>query len=81
MGQETIEFSFETEQEREIRKTLIVVYNALREKGYDPVNQIIGYVLSGDPTYITTHHNARTLIRRLDGYDILHILLKNYFKE
>lgn len=81
MGQETIEFSFETEQEREVRKTLIVVYNALREKGYDPVNQIIGYVLSGDPTYITTHHNARTLIRRLDGYDILHILLKNYFKE
>lgn len=80
MGQETIEFSFETEQEREIRKTLIVVYNALREKGYDPVNQIIGYVLSGDPTYITTHHNARTLIRRLDGYDILHVLLKNYFK-
>ena len=81
MGQETIEFSFETEQEREVRKTLIVVYNALREKGYDPVSQIIGYVLSGDPTYITTHHNARTLIRRLDGYDILHILLKNYFKE
>ena len=81
MGQETIEFSFETEQEKEVRKTLIVVYNALREKGYDPVNQIIGYVLSGDPTYITTHHNARTLIRRLDGYDILHILLKNYFKE
>lgn len=81
MSQETIEFSFETEQEREVRKTLIVVYNALREKGYDPVNQIIGYVLSGDPTYITTHHNARTLIRRLDGYDILHILLKNYFKE
>lgn len=81
MGQETIEFSFETEQEREVRKTLIVVYNALREKGYDPVNQIVGYVLSGDPTYITTHHNARTLIRRLDGYDILHILLKNYFKE
>ena len=80
MGQETIEFSFETEQEREVRKTLIVVYNALREKGYDPVNQIIGYVLSGDPTYITTHHNARTLIRRLDGYDILHVLLKNYFK-
>lgn len=81
MGQETIEFSFETEQEREVRKTLIVVYNALREKGYDPVNQIIGYVLSGDPTYITTHHNARTLIRRLDGYDILHVLLKNHFKE
>ena len=81
MGQETLEFSFETEQEREVRKTLIVVYNALREKGYDPVNQIIGYVLSGDPTYITTHHNARTLIRHLDGYDILHVLLKNFFKE
>ena len=81
MSDETIEFSFETEQEREIKKILIVVYNALREKGYNPINQIIGYVLSGDPTYITTHHNARTLIRRLDGYDILQVLLKNFFKE
>ena len=76
MLDKTIQFSLGDEREREIRKTLILVYNALKEKGYNPINQIVGYLLSEDPTYITTYHNARTLIRRLDRDEMLQILVK-----
>ena len=59
----TITFSLVREREKETREILIQVYQALKEKGYNPINQIVGYILSEDPTYITTHNNARSLVR------------------
>ena len=64
-----------------MRETLLTVYNALKEKGYNPVSQIVGYILSEDPTYITTHHNARSLIRRIDRDELLRILVKSYLDD
>ena len=60
------------------KATLLEVYNALIEKGYDPINQIVGYILSEDPTYITSHNNARNLIRRIDRDTLLQSLVKYY---
>lgn len=77
-SQSTITFSLGNESEQEIRRIMLVVYNALKEKGYNPVNQIVGYILSEDPTYITTHNNARNLIRRVDRDTLLQILVKHY---
>ncbi len=74
----TITFSLKDEHEQEMKNTLIAVYNALSEKGYNPLNQIVGYILSEDPTYITNHKNARSLIRRIDRDELLGILLKDY---
>ena len=81
MQDKTIQFSLGDEREIEIKKTLVLVYNALKEKGYNPINQIVGYLLSEDPTYITTYHNARTLIRRLDRDEMLQILVKDYLSD
>ena len=75
---ETTIFSIFNERDEEIRQTLKEVYDALQEKGYNPINQIVGYILSEDPTYITTHQGARNKIRKLDRDDILQSLLKNY---
>ncbi|MBQ3587701.1 MAG: IreB family regulatory phosphoprotein [Oscillospiraceae bacterium] len=75
---ETTIFSIYSEKDEEIRQTLKEVYDALKEKGYNPINQIVGYILSEDPTYITTHQGARNKIRKLDRDDILQSLLKNY---
>ena len=77
----TISFSIHEDKEREMRDLLLLVFSALREKGYNPINQIVGYILSEDPTYITTHNNARSLIRRIDRDDLLHALVKNYLGE
>jgi len=77
----TISFSIHEDKDREMRSLLTQVYNALIEKGYNPINQIVGYILSEDPTYITTHNNARSLIRRIDRDDLLHALVKNYLGE
>ncbi len=77
-NQNTITFSIGNESEQEVRRVMLVVYNALKEKGYNPVNQIVGYILSEDPTYITTHNNARNLIRRVDRDTLLQILVKYY---
>ncbi len=74
----TIVFSIPDNRDESVKAILTTVYNALREKGYNPINQIVGYILSEDPTYITTHNNARSLIRRIDRDDLLEILLKNY---
>ena len=74
----TIQFSIKDEREEEMRQTMLTVYDALREKGYNPVSQIVGYLLSEDPTYITTHNNARSLIRRLDRDELLQALVKDY---
>ncbi len=60
------------------REILSVVYRALQEKGYNPINQIVGYLLSEDPTYITNHKNARSLIRRLDRDELMQELVRNY---
>lgn len=80
-NQSTITFSLGNESEQEVRRIMLVVYNALKEKGYNPVNQIVGYILSEDPTYITTHNNARNLIRRVDRDTLLQILVKYYLTE
>ena len=77
---ETSIFSIYNEKDEEIKTTLQEVYDALQEKGYNPINQIIGYILSEDPTYITTHRDARKKIRKLDRDDILQSLLRNYLK-
>ena len=79
-NQNTITFSLGNENEQEVRRIMLVVYNALKEKGYNPVNQIVGYILSEDPTYITTHKNARSLIRRIDRDELLQELVKSYLK-
>ena len=65
-------------ESRSARDTLLNVYGAMREKGYDPVNQIVGYLLSGDPTYITSHNNARYLISRIERDELLEELVRAY---
>ena len=81
MTDRTIQFSIKDEHELEIKNTLITVYDALVEKGYNPINQIVGYILSEDPTYITTHNNARSLVRRIDRDELLQVLVKEYIKK
>ena len=76
----TIQFSLKGDREETTRQLLVSVYDALVEKGYNPINQIVGYILSEDPTYITTHNNARSLIRRLDRDELLQDLVKEYLK-
>ncbi len=80
MTDKTIQFSIRDETERYMKRTLQEVYDALVEsgKGYNPVNQIVGYLLSEDPTYITTHNNARSLICRLDRDELLQDMVKHY---
>ena len=74
----TMTFSLGNDRDREIREILLTVYNALKEKGYNPINQMVGYILSEDPTYITTYNNARNLIRRIDRDTLLQTLVKYY---
>ena len=76
----TMTFSFNNNRDDDIKAILTTVYNALQEKGYNPINQIVGYILSEDPTYITTHNNARSLIRKIDRDELLKALLKSYLK-
>lgn len=78
MTDKTIKFSIKDEHETEVRRTLVAVYEALSEKGYNPISQLVGYILSEDPTYITTHNNARSLVRRIDRDELLQILVKEY---
>lgn len=78
MNDKTMTFSIGDQTEQQIRNTLMQVYDALKEKGYNPINQIVGYILSEDPTYITTHNNARNLIRRVDRDTLLQSLVKYY---
>ena len=74
-------FSIGDQTEQQIRSILITVYDALKQKGYNPINQIVGYILSEDPTYITTHNNARNLIRRIDRDTLLQSLVKYYLSN
>ena len=78
MHDKTMTFSVRDERENEMKEILTTVYQALNEKGYNPINQLVGYILSEDPTYITTYNNARSLIRRLDRDELLQALVKNY---
>ena len=78
MNEQTMTFSVHEDRESQLRKNLTTIYDALREKGYNPINQIVGYILSEDPTYITTYNNARSLIRRIDRDELLQALVKNY---
>jgi uncharacterized protein (UPF0297 family) len=81
MLDKTMTFSLGSDREEDIKKILTDVYDSLKEKGYNPINQIVGYILSEDPTYITTHNNARSLIRRIDRNELLQVLLKSYLGE
>jgi uncharacterized protein (UPF0297 family) len=74
----TLTFSLKDEKESEIKRMLLSVYSALSEKGYNPINQIVGYILSEDPTYITNYKNARALIRKIDRDELLNALVKYY---
>ena len=81
VNEPTISFSIREDKEKEIKAILTTVYDALRQKGYNPINQIVGYILSEDPTYVTTHNNARSLIRRIDRDELLQILVKTYLND
>ena len=77
----TRKFNIRYERDQEIKAILTSVYDSLKQKGYDPINQIVGYILSEDPTYITNHNNARALIRRLDRDELLQELVKQYLAD
>ncbi len=74
----TIRFSIGNDSERQMKEILATVYEALSEKGYNPLNQIVGYILSEDPTYITNYKNARSLICKLDRDELMSALVRNY---
>ncbi|WP_416197868.1 MAG: IreB family regulatory phosphoprotein [Sporanaerobacter sp.] len=78
---ETMKFEPPKENVNEARNIILTVYEALEEKGYNPINQMIGYILSGDPTYITSYNNARSLIRKLERDELIEELLKYYLKN
>jgi uncharacterized protein (UPF0297 family) len=74
-------FTIENETDITVKKTLKAIYQALTEKGYNPVVQLVGYVMSGDPTYITNHNNARSLIRKVERDELVEELLREYIKN
>ena len=78
---QTVTFPLVNDKERQNRMILQEVYSALLEKGYNPINQIVGYLLSEDPTYITNYKNARSLIRKIDRDDLLGSMLKEYLQK
>ena len=77
----TRKFKLGDQRDLEIKAILTTVYQALQEKGYNPVNQIVGYILSEDPTYVTNHNNARALIRKIDRDELLQTLVKYYLNH
>ncbi|MDF2546522.1 IreB family regulatory phosphoprotein [Anaerosolibacter sp.] len=77
----TMKFNVDKEKVNEAEEILVNVYKALKEKGYNPINQLVGYILSGDPTYITSHNNARSLIRQLERDELLEELIKKYLEN
>lgn len=81
VSEKTMMFKVQAEDVNQARDILQQVYAALKEKGYNPINQLVGYLLSGDPAYITSHGNARSMIRRLERDELLEELVKNYLKQ
>lgn len=78
----TMKFDVRSEElETQAKDILLVVYEALKEKGYNPINQIVGYLLSGDPAYIPRHNNARNLIRKVERDELIEELVKSYLKQ
>ncbi len=78
---ETMRFDFNDDNKKEVSETLAIVYRALEEKGYNPINQIVGYLLSGDPAYIPRYQDARNLIRRHERDEIMEELVKEYLSH
>ena len=74
-------FTVQKEPELQVSDVLEIVYKALKEKGYNPVNQIVGYIMSGNPTYITSHHNARSMIMKVERDELVEYVLKAYIKN
>lgn len=74
-------FTVQKEPELQVGDVLEIVYKALKEKGYNPVNQIVGYIMSGDPTYITSHNNARSLIMKVERDELVEEVLKTYIEN
>lgn len=81
MSQGTMRFNFSNENPNQTRDIILKVYEALAEKGYNPISQIVGYIMSGDPTYITSHKNARSLISRVERDEIMEELLRHYLNQ
>ena len=81
MEDNTIKFVVPDDASQEMKTILTAVYRSLSEKGYNPINQIVGYILSEDPTYITNYNNARALIRKLDRDELLQELVKQYLRD
>ncbi|MBE6753010.1 MAG: IreB family regulatory phosphoprotein [Ruminococcaceae bacterium] len=81
MQDKTMTFSIGDDHSQRMKVLLGVIYDALVEKGYNPINQIVGYILSEDPTYITTHNNARSIIRKLDRDELLQELVRDYLRD
>lgn len=77
----TMMFNVENEKEQKVESVLLPVYDALKEKGYNPINQIVGYLISGDPAYITNYRNARNLMSKLEREEILEDVLGFYIKN
>jgi YD repeat-containing protein len=81
MFDKTMTFTVNEDKEAELKKNLMTIYDALTQKGYNPINQIVGYILSEDPTYITTYNNARNLIRHIDRDELLQVLVRSYLNS
>ncbi len=81
MSGNTMTFSIGDDKELQMKMILTEVYDALQEKGYNPINQLVGYMLSEDPTYITTHKNARSLIRKIDRDELLRSMVRSYLNN
>ncbi len=81
MNEPTIQFRQFSDRNDEMKAILTLVYDALKEKGYNPINQIVGYILSEDPTYITTHNNARNIICKVDRDELLRAMVRGYLSE
>ncbi|RBP45539.1 IreB family regulatory phosphoprotein [Garciella nitratireducens] len=77
----TIKFNLEQEKSEVVRNILFEVFEALNQKGYNPISQMVGYIISGDPTYITSHNNARSIIRKVERDELLEELLKKYLDQ
>ncbi|MCH5332639.1 MAG: IreB family regulatory phosphoprotein [Agathobacter sp.] len=74
-------FTVQKEPEMQVKDVLEIIFRALTEKGYNPVNQIVGYIMSGDPTYITSHNNARSLIMKVERDELVEEILRDYIRS
>ena len=81
MLDKTMTFSLTGDKEQEMKQIVTTVYDALKEKGYNPINQLVGYILSEDPTFITTHNNARSLVRKVDRDELLRAMVRTYLND